>query len=374
MSKQDDLALALSGGGSRGAYQAGVVRALSDIQRSVNQSFHPKILSGISAGAINAAFLASQSHDWKRGAQRLSALWTRLRFNSVFRTDPFSLGQVGIKWIRDATIGAFYSRKYAQSLLETQPLREYLRRGLPYHLIQDNIDNGNVNALSVTSFCYTNTVSSTFFMGQPGIKEWQAGPRIGFRSEILIEHLMASSAIPILFPPVQIGKKFFGDGCLRNDSPLSPAINLGANKIIVIGVSQSQLEKKLDTDQFEPSVARIFGMILNDLMLDAVDTDISRLERINEAISQQEPNATRFRHIDVLWMRPRQSIARVAERHFSSLPKTIRYLLNGLGSRHEASEIASYILFCSGFLRELIEIGYQDTMERREEVIEFLRT
>ncbi len=373
MGIQDDLALVLSGGGSRGAYQAGVIRALSDIQIEKQRSFSPQILTGISAGGINATFLASQSHDWKRGAQRLSALWTRLRFNSVFRTDPFSLGQIGIKWIRDATIGSFVARKYAQSLLETQPLREYLRRGLPYHLIQDNINKGHLKAVSVTSFCYTNTHSSTFFMGSDDLEEWQAGPRFGKRAELKIEHLMASAAIPILFPPVQIGRQFFGDGCLRNDSPLSPAINLGANKLIVVGVSQSQLEKKLDHDQFEPSVARIFGMILNDLMLDAVDTDISRLQRINEAISQQEERSSRFRHIDVLWLRPQQSIARIAERHFASLPSTIKYLLKGLGSSHEASEIASYILFCSGYLRELIETGYKDTMSRKEEVLEFLK-
>ncbi len=368
---QSDLAIVLTGGGSRGAYQAGVVRALCDIQTANKAQFAPKIITGLSAGGINAVFLASQAHNWKRGAQRLSALWTRLRFQRVFRTDPFSFGQIGMKWIRDTTMGAFVSRKYAQSLLETGPLKEYLRIGLPFHLIDSHIANSYLKAVSVTSFCYTNSQSTSFYMGSPELNDWKAGPRIGVRERLEIEHLMASSAIPILFPPIQIGHRFFGDGCLRNDSPLSPAINLGANRIVVIGVSQSQMEKNNIEDRFEPSIARVFGMILNDLMLDSVDTDISKAMRINDALDKKSSDD--LRHLDILWLRPKQNIAQIAEKHFKELPNIVQYLLKGLGSSHEASEIASYILFCSGFLREIIELGYKETMARKEEVAEFLK-
>lgn len=372
-------ALILSGGGARGAYQAGVINAIGDIasKYQINEPF--QIYTGISAGAINASFMAAGCHEFSLTSHKLSELWSKLSSDQVFKTDAVSLGKIGLQWVGGLSFGGIGSpSSQAKSLLDTAPLHDLIRNNMDFGRIQKNIDSGHLKALALTALDYRSSEAITFVQGDEKCPSWKRSRRHSEATSIKSEHIMASSAIPILFPPVQIGDRYFGDGCVRNFVPLSPALHLQAEQVLVIGVRQNnpkKYEERIVEHSQTPSLARMINVLLNSVLLDGVDVDIERLERINEFIKKVPPDhrtGANFKTVESLFIYPTQDIGQVAVEMSSRLPRVIRYLLKGLGPLEEASETISYLLFEPPFLQRLIEMGYKDGMARKHEILKFL--
>lgn len=369
------LGLVLSGGGARGAYQAGVLLGIAEIAASKGIRRPFKVVTGVSAGAVNAAYLGACADDFAESAQQLVKSWSELTAERVFKIDALSAGRTGFKFAIDAAVGAFYSKKMARSLLDTTPLHNHLKKIIPFDRIQDNLDAGMLDSLALTAMNYTNSHSMTFVQSRGPAPMWDRSRRHSVMAKIGVEHVMGSGAIPLFFSPVRIGDDHYGDGCLRNTAPLSPAIHLGADRVLVIGVRRPDHLAVQPQGGIEPSLARVLGVVLNALLMDAVEFDMERLGRINQTVDLI-PQATRssmqLRKIDYLWIRPSQDIGAIAGSLYDRLPRIIRYLVSGLGSAKEASELTSYLLFEPEFCGELSRLGREDALSQRESIEKFL--
>lgn len=367
--------LILTGGGARAAYQVGVLQAVCELLGRPRENPFP-IICGTSAGAINAAALAIGADDFCTAVGGLVETWESFRASHVYRTDPWGVAKSGARWLAALTL--FY-RNHLVSLLDNSPLRELVTRSLDLSRIQPNIDAGALFAVSITASGYVSGQSVSFYQGGPGVVEWERSQRVGSASEITHDILMASSAIPFIFPAVKVHREYFGDGSMRQIAPVSPALHLGANRVLIIGNGRRPGEPARVRSNLYPSLAQIAGHALNSIFLDSLAVDIERLQRINRTISLIEPEKVRqaglaLRHIDVLIMNPSQPIERIAARHVGRLPRTIRFLLRAIGATNRnGSNLASYLLFEASFCRALIELGYDDTMARREEVLAFMQ-
>jgi NTE family protein len=375
--KQNRVGLVLSGGGARGAYQAGVMRGIAEIASQIGAQRPLPIITGVSAGAINAAYLASRIHKFSEAATQMAEMWCNITADQVFRTDALSAGRSGLKFFTDATIGAFYSKKLARSLLDTTPLTSFLDEKINFDGIEKNVQAGHLDALAVTAMDYSNATSITFVQGSEKMPMWQRSRRVSTRAQITRQHVMASAAIPMFFKPVAVGNTYYGDGCLRNTAPLSPAIHLGADRLLVISVRRPDSIAPVvpPTTDLEPSVARILGVILNALLLDAIEIDMERMSRVNTTVSlipEKQRAQLQLRKVDYLWIRPSRDIGELAGEMFDKLPRVIRYLMGGLGSSKEAAELTSYLLFDPDFCGELVETGYSDALSQRDKIIEFI--
>jgi NTE family protein len=367
--------LVLSGGGARGAYQAGVVRAIAEISRNAGLKRPFPVLTGVSAGAVNAAFLASRANDFFVASERMMDLWSTSRAEDVFKTDAVNASWLGLKFISDATLGAFYRKKLARSLLNTSPLYSFIERSIEFENIPKHLEQGCFDALAITAMNYTSSNSITFVQGTSETPLWTRSRRRAEFAKIGTDHVMASAAIPLFFPPVRVGEDHFGDGCLRNTAPLSPAIHLGADRLLVISVRRPDSRAAPQDKNIEPSMARILGVILNALLLDAVDVDMERMSRVNltlDSVPEKRRTELQLRKLDYLWIRPSEDIGHMAGDLFDHLPAVIRYLIKGLGSSREASELTSYLLFDPVFCGRLVKLGYEDGMAREPEIHSFL--
>ena len=369
--------MVLSGGGARGAYQAGVLRAIAEISGTLGHDCAIPIITGVSAGAVNAAYLAAMSDDMTEATDKMALMWTRMTTDRVFRTDAVSAGWSGLRLFTDATMGAFYKRKLARSLLDTAPLHRFLNETIPFDRIGKNLENGCAEALAVTAMRYTDSTSITFIQSHKEVPAWTRSRRRSEFGPIGADHVMASSAIPLFFPPVRIeGGEHFGDGCLRNTAPLSPAVHLGAEKILVISVRKPDSRVPNGKDILEPSMARILGVILNALLLDSIDVDMERMSRVNHTIDlipEQQRQDLQLRKVEYLWLRPSRDIGHLAGDLFDRLPRVMRYLVGGLGTSKEAAELTSYLLFDPDFCGQLVHWGYEDGMAQRAEIEAFLQ-
>lgn len=368
-------ALVLSGGGARGAFQAGVLKAITEIASENELQQNIRVITGVSAGAINATYLASEADNLHLAANNLCNIWSELSTDKVFKTDAFTAGSRGFKLLIDATMGSWYKKKLAKSLLDTSPLYDLLKEKINYEKIEKVIKQKNIDSFGITAVNYNSNTSETFYISNKQIAPWQRTRRIGKESQIGVEHVMASSAIPLFFPPIQIGHDNYGDGCLRNTAPLSPAIHLGADQLLVISVRRPD---NLNTEQknIEPTFARVLGLIMNALMLDAVENDMERMIRINSTIERIDSNKKEnfnLRPINFLWLRPQRDLGNLASENADKLPSVIKYLLGGLGSPKEASELTSYLLFEPNFLKTLIYLGYERGQQSKLEIIDFLK-
>lgn len=367
--------LVLSGGGARGAYQAGVVKGIADIAADLGVRQPLPILTGISAGAINASYLASGCDDFSVAAEKMSLLWSRLTADRVFKTDVLAAGRSGFRLVTDATIGALYSKKLARSLLDTSPLRQLMTETIPFDRIQQNIIDGHLKALAVTAMNYANSTSITFVQGRPSAPMWTRARRRSEKAMIEVPHVMASSALPLFFPPIQVGDYHYGDGTLRNQAPLSPAIHLGAQKLIVVSVRKSDAPTSTPPPSVDPSLARVLGVMLNALLLDSLDADMERMSRINTTVSlipEAQREGLSLRPVEYLWIRPSQDIGQLAGDLFDRLPRVIRYLVGGLGSSREAAELTSYLLFDPDFCGQLVAMGHRDALAQRDQIAKFI--
>lgn len=372
-------ALILSGGGARGAYQVGVVKAIAELCEKSKVTNPFEIITGVSAGAINSSYLACNADSFANGAHGLVQLWSDLTPERVFKTDVSALSKNGISWIKELSFGGLSktNSKTSMALLDTAPLRELLKEKLDFGRVQKSLEKGSLKALALTAVDYKSSTAITYIQSSLEIQHWQRARRQSEDAVFTAEHVMASSAIPMLFPPVKLGDRYYGDGCIRNVSPCSPAIHLGAEQLLVIGVRKpSKPEFNLDSEvQNPPSVARVFNMLLNAVLLDGIEIDVERLHRIN-AFLKQVPNSEKsnqLKPLEALFIAPSEDFGELAISMSHKLPRFIRYLLKGLGPLEEAAEVMSYLLFDESYTTRLIEIGYFDAMKMKDEILEFVR-
>ncbi|MET1254799.1 patatin-like phospholipase family protein [Aliikangiella maris] len=368
--------LVLTGGGARAAYQVGVLSAISDIIYREECGNPYPIITGTSAGAINATVLAAYARTPRLGIRSLQRVWGNLSVDQVFRGDMLGIMQNSSKWLWSIFSSNFHL-KHQLSLLNNEPLKQLLSKVMHYNIIQEAIDAGNLHALSITASSYSTGRSISFFQGVAELNDWQRYRRCGKRTRINRDHLLASSAIPLLFPAVNIDNEFYGDGSVRFLAPISPAIHLGADKILIIGVDPIREELPEQTNAIHyPSVADIAGHVLDSVFIDSLDSDIERIRRVNKTI-KLIPQAVRelqsnLRPIETFAISPSQDLSLLASKHFHTLPRLIQFFFRRIGiNPGEGSTVLSYLLFESSYTKELIELGYQDTFRQKSEVIEF---
>jgi NTE family protein len=366
-------ALVLTGGGARAAYQVGVLKAVRDIFGSPAKNPFP-IVCGTSAGAVNAATLAVYADDFTRAVGGLLEVWENMRCEHVYRTDFPGIARSGARWLLAMML---VSRENPVSLLDNAPLRELLEKTLPFERIQHHIDAGALYAVCVTASGYTSGQSVSFFQGGSGLEGWERNQRIGAAVVLQPEYLLASAALPFIFPAVKLHREFFGDGSMRQIAPVSPALHLGADRVLIVGTGRQTLDQARVRSNLYPSLAQIAGHALNSIFLDSLAVDIERLERINRTVSLIPEAALReagvtLRPVKVLFMTPSQPIERIAARFLHDLPRAVRFVLRPTGAlARSGSNLASYLLFEESFCRALIDLGYQDTMARAAEVRDF---
>lgn len=354
-------ALVLSGGGARGAYQVGVLRGL------VNHGFLPRdhagidILVGSSAGALNVAAVASFADDFSAGVDRLVDLWSGIAADKVFRTDVGTLGRNAARWALDLSFGGVTRHVRAQSLLDTTPLSELLHERLPLDRIAQHIDDGTLAAVAVLATDLHTGNGVVFLDAHGDVPLWTRRRWRIERTRLRVPHLMASSAIPVFFPPIEIDGGWFSDGSIRNTAPLSPAINLGADRIIAIGVSGPAAPAGQPIVRKPPTVGQVAGVLLDAVMLDAIEVDVEHGERVNESVLMSDGlDGHPFRTVRVLWLRPSFRVRQLAADMADRIPPIVRYLMRGLGSDESMTELASYLLFDGEFCRRLMALGEAD--------------
>ena len=371
------IALVLSGGGARAAYQVGVLQAVADMLPKGAQNPFP-ILCGTSAGAMNAASIAIYAHQFREAVWRMVHVWGNFHVGQVFRTDWPGLSVSASHWMAAMAFGGL-GKYNPVSLLDRAPLEKLLAHSLNFDNIEKSIQSGLVHALSITASSINTGNSIAFYQGSPEIETWARSRHLGVPEKITLKHLMASSAIPFVFAAEKIGDDFFGDGTIRQTAPVSPALHLGADKLFVIGVRHAdddQTQTKTPTSY--PSFGQIAGQILDSIFLDNIDLDLERMDRINRAMEQipekhLPDNSRTMRRVDVLSISPSRNLYEIAAKHAHYMPRSVRFFFRGIGASAErGSSLISYVLFEKAFCRDLIHLGYGDTMDRREEVLEFL--
>lgn len=373
MVPSQESALLLTGGGARAAYQVGVLKGIA----SLAPPTHPipfRILCGTSAGAINVAGLASYASNFHLGVKNLELIWSNFATHHVYQSSRFELyghllSRIGRLFQSDS------SQRPAASLFNNQPLRELLNEVISFERINRHIHKGYLRAVAITASSYNSGDSVSFYEGVKQHKNWQRAKRRGCRTRLNTEHLMASAAIPLVFPAIQVQQEFYGDGSVHQIAPLSPAVHLGASKILVISLTQAD-NKQEHKPPLGPSSATIVGHLLDTIFADTLNSDLERLNRVNNTIDQLEaahiPHPS-LRRIQSILIQPKHDFNEIAHQHFHRLPKPVRRVLSLFGvHRDTPSSIVSYLLFEKEYCRELIQLGYEDAHQQAESLHTFL--
>lgn len=372
-------ALILSGGGARAAYQVGVLKALAEILPEGAANPFP-VICGTSAGAINAVTLAAHEGSFQEAVCELEQVWAQLQPGHIYRYGWFEMFR-GFARLAGSLLNRGVGRAQPIALLDNAPLRDLIERTVKFHQIDRNIARGDLQAVSVTAMGYTSGQSVSYYQSSPDMQDWQRHRRIGRRTLLNADHLMASSAIPSLFPTTKIEHEYFGDGALRQLAPISPALHLGANRVFIIGVSgnrDAQLNKKKPSARHSPSMAQVIGHMFNSAFVDSLEGDIERLERTNRLLrlipkERRSEEGVGLQIVENLVVSPTEPLDKIAGRKVRDLPDSLRFFLRNTGATASGggSAAASYLLFSNSFISELIALGYRDTMWNTDQISAF---
>lgn len=373
---QPKTGLVLTGGGARAAYQVGVLKAISKIVIKTHCGNPFPIITGTSAGAINATVIASYAHAPAVGIRSLEKVWQNFSVDQVFRSDIRGVLKNTARWTKSIFIKDYHKTRQL-SLLNNNPLKKLLDRVIHFQNIQKAIDDKHLDALCITASGYTSGQSVSFFQAKEGIDGWKRHRRVGCRSDIVRKHLIASSAIPLVFPAVRINREFFGDGSVRFLSPLSPAIHLGADRILVVGVDPIRQElERHQNEPFYPTTADIAGHVLDSVFVDSLDSDMERIARINKTLGLIPKDVlekeSKLKPIETLSISPSKDLSELSGKHFKELPAIVKFFFRRIGiDDDEGSTVLSYLLFERAYTQELLDLGFNDAMAMKEDIIKF---
>ena len=378
------LGLVLPGGGARAAYQVGVIKAIAELlPRGAPSPF--RVISGTSAGAIISAIVAAHARHFREGAVNLERFWRNFHVDQVFRADAASMLRSGLHWLLALLSGGWLVPP-PRSVFDNRPLRDTLERHVNFARVREALDHGYLDALAINASAYRSAWSVAFFESAVDTPAWQHTWRLGQPTEFTLEHLMASAAVPFLFPPVRMGDEYYGDGAMRQVAPLSPAINLGADRLLIVTVRDSRMREVGSANGTPastgdgpgerasgcPTFGQIFGFMLDTLFMDGIQADLERLRRDNRLIAAGGA-IDGLKVIEPMVITPREEFGEVAERHAQAAPRALRALLRTMGAAGPSGRtLLSYLLFEASYTRELIAIGYRDARARRDELQELL--
>jgi NTE family protein len=367
------VGLVLPGGGARAAYQVGVLRAIADMMPAAHNPF--PIIVGTSAGAVAATVLATEACHWHRAVDSLERVWRQFHVHQVLKADALSMLRSGAHWAASLVSGGMLLPP-PSAIFDNSPLRALLERNIHWDHLQTSMRRGALKALALCATSYTSAASVAFFEGVPGVEGWQRHQRIGRRESLTLDHLMASMGVPFLFPPVMLDGEYYGDGAQRQLWPLSPAIHLGADRLLIIGVRSEQGAGVNDRGRAaaeSPTMGQLFGYMLDTLFMDQIYANVEHVARLNQ-VAEIAPAAVPGVHkVATLMIAPSQDLREIAARHIQSLPRSLRALLRVMGARGVGgAQLASYLLFESTFTRELIALGVRDARRQSDELMEFL--
>jgi NTE family protein len=377
MRRPSKIGLVLSGGGARAAYQVGVLLGISRLLPDPERNPFP-IICGTSAGAINAVALASGAGNYHLAVTTLAKVWKQLHIQDIYDASTLYFVKTFLHFGLSLLSGGRVWRN-PQSFLDNAPLRGLLARIMNFDDVDRSIHSGALQALALTASCYTTGMSVTFFQGAEALDEWSRYQRQGLRERIGLDHVMATSAIPLIFPSVKIGEKFYCDGAVRQLSPLSPALHLGAEKLFVVGLASQRPDtiERRNVGSY-PLPAQVFGHLLNSVFIDSMAVDMERLQRVNHTVSLLQDHAelasrTSLKRVEIFQLNPSKSLEGIVYRHTDLFPPVLRFIMKGTGgTKQRGTALATYLLFEPGYCRELIALGYHDALAHKDEIRAFL--
>ncbi|HZV53392.1 MAG TPA: patatin-like phospholipase family protein [Rhodocyclaceae bacterium] len=368
-------ALVVSGGGARAAYEVGVLKALRELMRQPERSPF-SIYCGLSGGAINAASLALAADDFGAGVDALTSLWSEVHAGDIYRADSLGVAISGGRWLSAPVVGWLFGAS-PRAVFDNAPFGRLLSRHLDFSRLDNAITAHGLRALSVTCSGYASGQCVSFFQGRADLEPWQRAQRVGAHVALSTEHVMASMAVPFMFPAVKLHREYFGDGAMRELAPLSPAIRLGAERILVISTGRmASGESDRSSSNHHPTLAETAGHVLSGIYADCLSADIERMGQVNRLVARiprdvRQREKLPWRPIELMVIEPSERLDLMAAHHVRDLPWAVRALLRGIGTRGNGA-LASYLLFEAAYTEKLIDLGYRDAMSRRGEIATFL--